>query len=88
MGVDDMMIVLSLPNCTDICPLQTLISATIDLIPQDSRSLCGWSTENLMEMEDLSGKKEFNSSNDNGLISSQSKSLIFILILFYVAFNF
>lgn len=88
MGVDDMMIALSLPNCTDICPLSTLINVTIDLIPQDSRSLCGWSTENLIETEDLSGKKEFNSSNDNGFISSQSKSLIFILILFYVAFNF
>lgn len=82
-----MMIVLSLPNCTDICPLQTLINATIDLIPQDSRSLCGWSTKNLIKTEDVSEKKEFNSSNYNGFISHQSKNLIFILILFYVAFN-
>lgn len=82
-----MMIGLSLPNCTDICPLQTLINATIDLIPQDSRSLCGWSTENLIKTKDLSEKTEFNSSNYNGFISYQSKNLIFILILFYVAFN-
>lgn len=82
-----MMIVLSLPNCTDICPLQTLINATVDLIPQDSRSLCGWSTKNLIKTKDLSEKKEFNSSNYNGFISQQSKNLIFILILFYVAFN-
>jgi len=85
MSIDDM-IGLSLPNCADICPLQTLLNATIDLIPQDSRSLCGWSM-NSMETEDLSEKKEFNSSNYNRFNSYQSKNLIFILILFYIAFN-
>ncbi|XP_071645846.1 venom acid phosphatase Acph-1 [Temnothorax longispinosus] len=84
MDIDDTMITLTLPNCTDICPLQTLINATINLIPQDSRSLCGWSTENLTKEKK---KEEFNSSNYNGFISYQSKILIFILILFYVAFN-
>lgn len=54
------------------------------MIPQDSRSLCGWSKE---KTGDLSEKKEFNSSSYNRFISYQSKNLIFILILFYVAFN-
>ncbi|XP_011706474.1 PREDICTED: venom acid phosphatase Acph-1-like [Wasmannia auropunctata] len=81
-GIDDTMIVLSLPNCTDICPLQTLINATIDLIPQDSRSLCGWFIKSLTE--DLSEKKEFNSSNHNGFVSYQSKTLIFISAFFTV----
>ncbi|XP_077254647.1 venom acid phosphatase Acph-1-like [Temnothorax americanus] len=84
MNIDDTTITLTLPNCTDICPLQTLINATINLIPQDSRSLCSWSTENLTEEKK---KEEFNSSTYNGFISYQSKILIFILILFYVAFN-
>ncbi|TGZ53473.1 Uncharacterized protein DBV15_05864, partial [Temnothorax longispinosus] len=66
MDIDDTMITLTLPNCTDICPLQTLINATINLIPQDSRSLCGWSTENLTKEKK---KEEFNSSNYNGFIS-------------------
>lgn len=78
-----MTIVLSLSNCTDICPLQTLMNATIDLIPRDSRSLCGWSTKNLTETEDLSGEKEFNSSNYNGSVSNRNRNLIFILILLF-----
>jgi len=83
--MDDAIIVLSLPNCTDICPLQTLINATLDLIPQDSRSLCGWSTENLMK--DPLEKKEFN-SNYNGSISYRSNGLIFILtLLFFTTFG-
>ncbi|XP_018403552.1 PREDICTED: venom acid phosphatase Acph-1-like [Cyphomyrmex costatus] len=67
-GIDDMIIVLSLPNCTEICPLNTLINATINLIPRNSQSLCGWFTENLTE--DLSGKMD--SSNCNEAISYQT----------------
>ncbi|XP_011864396.1 PREDICTED: venom acid phosphatase Acph-1-like isoform X2 [Vollenhovia emeryi] len=86
-SMDDTMILLQLPNCTDICPLQTLLNANINLLSQDSRSLCGWFTENLIKTEDPLGRKEFNSSNYNGFISYQYKISIFILILFYVAFN-
>ncbi|KAL0113391.1 hypothetical protein PUN28_012512 [Cardiocondyla obscurior] len=87
MGTDNMTIVLSLPNCTDICPLQTLINATIDVIPQNSRSLCGWSTENSMKTKVSSENKESNSSSYNGFVLYQSKNFIFILILLYIVFN-
>ncbi|XP_025987663.2 venom acid phosphatase Acph-1 [Solenopsis invicta] len=83
--IDDTIIVLSLPNCADICPLQTLINATIDLIPRDSRSLCGWSTENLIKTKDQLSEKEFNSSIYNKSVSNWNKNLIFIILSFSVA---
>ncbi|XP_012231964.1 venom acid phosphatase Acph-1-like isoform X2 [Linepithema humile] len=82
-GIDDKTISLSLPNCTEICPLQTLIDIAFVTIPQNPQSLCGWSVRNPAETEDqLNRSEESNSTNHN-----LSKNLIFILILLNLKFG-
>ncbi|CAL1677646.1 unnamed protein product [Lasius platythorax] len=85
-GIDGTMIPLTLPNCTEICPLQTLINVTFDLIPENPQSLCGWSVKNSTEMKDQSEEsREIDTLNYNGSSSCHSKELLFIFILLYFA---
>ncbi|XP_011644162.1 venom acid phosphatase Acph-1-like [Pogonomyrmex barbatus] len=81
--INEDVIVLSLPNCTKICPLQTLVNATFDLIPENSQSLCRWS-ESLSETKNSKETNESNSSY-NGSISYHNKNLIFVLMLLFFA---
>lgn len=78
-GTDGTTIPLTLPNCAEICPLQTLINAILIEIPQNPQSLCGWLVKNSAETEDQSDRS--GESNHNGSASYHSKNLIFVLIL-------
>ncbi|XP_014472118.1 PREDICTED: venom acid phosphatase Acph-1-like [Dinoponera quadriceps] len=84
-GVDETTIALSLPNCTEICPLQTLLDVVFELIPQNPRALCGWITENstpgAKDADPLSLQKN-NSSDSSGSANwCGSGGLIFNLTL-------
>ncbi|XP_072756171.1 venom acid phosphatase Acph-1 isoform X2 [Anoplolepis gracilipes] len=86
---DGATISLTLPNCTEICPLQTLINITFDLIPEDPQSLCGWPVKNFIEMEDqLEESKEIDITDCNGSVLYHSEKLLLIFIsLCFALFN-
>lgn len=83
-GIDDTMIPLTLPNCAEICPLQTLINVTFDLILENPQSLCGWSVKNFTDQ--LEESKKIDTSNHNGCASCHSKELLLFFILLNFAF--
>ncbi|XP_078033761.1 venom acid phosphatase Acph-1 [Augochlora pura] len=39
-GVDDDTIPLTIPNCTEICPLEKFINIVFDMIPENTKALC------------------------------------------------
>lgn len=78
-GIDGTMIPLTLPNCTKICPLQTLINVTFNFIPENPQSLCGWSVNNFTDQ--LEGSKKIDTSNHNGCASCHSEKLLLIFAL-------
>ncbi|XP_070165743.1 venom acid phosphatase Acph-1 isoform X2 [Polyergus mexicanus] len=88
-GIDGTTIPLTLSNCTEICPLQTLINIIFDWIPKNPQSLCGWSVKNSTEMEDqLEESKEIDTLNCNVSVSCHSeKLLLFFILLYFVSFN-
>lgn len=82
-GIDGTTIPLTLPNCTERCPLQTLINVTFDLIPENSLSLCGWPIKNFTKVEHQEETEEIDTSNQNGCASCYSKKSLLSFILFY-----
>ncbi|XP_019885210.2 venom acid phosphatase Acph-1 [Camponotus floridanus] len=83
-GIDSPTISLTLPNCTEICPLQTLINIAFDSIPENSLYLCGWPIKNLTKMEDQGENKETDNSNHSGSASYVSEKLVLSFILYYI----
>ncbi|XP_029165957.1 venom acid phosphatase Acph-1-like [Nylanderia fulva] len=77
-GIDGTIIPLILSNCTEICPLRTLINVTFDMIPENPQSLCGWPMEDQLEEN-----KKTDTSNYNGCASCHSKELLLIFTLLY-----
>ncbi|EZA53019.1 Venom acid phosphatase Acph-1 [Ooceraea biroi] len=69
---------LLLPNCTEICPLQSLVDIAFISMPENPQSLCGWPIKHSIEIED-----QFNSTHSNISASYHTKNLIVSLILLF-----
>ncbi|RLU24855.1 hypothetical protein DMN91_002945, partial [Ooceraea biroi] len=70
-GVGGITIPLLLPNCTEICPLQSLVDIAFISMPENPQSLCGWPIKHSIEIED-----QFNSTHSNISASYHTKNLI------------
>ncbi|XP_026824418.1 venom acid phosphatase Acph-1-like isoform X1 [Ooceraea biroi] len=77
-GVGGITIPLLLPNCTEICPLQSLVDIAFISMPENPQSLCGWPIKHSIEIED-----QFNSTHSNISASYHTKNLIVSLILLF-----
>ncbi|XP_032666443.1 venom acid phosphatase Acph-1-like [Odontomachus brunneus] len=84
-GIDETTISLSLPNCTETCPLQTLLDSVFESIPRKPHALCGWTVENSTEAEDATTLTPGKSSSRGGSALCNSERLIRNLMLLYLA---
>lgn len=84
-GIDETTITLSLPNCTETCPLQTLLDTVFELIPQNPHTLCGWTVENSTEAENATSLTPKELSGRGGSALYKNERLISNLILLYLA---
>ncbi|XP_043260530.1 venom acid phosphatase Acph-1-like isoform X1 [Colletes gigas] len=73
-GIEDDTIPLTLPNCTEICPLQIFLNSFYDVLPENAELLCNWKRTVLLDDVPLL---------DNALYSrSESHKLTSVIICF------
>ncbi|XP_076646054.1 venom acid phosphatase Acph-1 isoform X1 [Halictus rubicundus] len=75
-GVEGETIPLTIPGCTEICPLDRFINAVFDLLPENSAQLCHWRSVNISDEEILL----------NDVIYNRSESQKLYSVLFIVSF--
>lgn len=76
-GVDDnVTIPLTIPNCTEICPIKTFLYLVMDIIPHNAEQLCNWQKIDLSDTI-------LDNTIDNGS-GSFAKSIATLIILWAI----
>ncbi|XP_015434584.1 PREDICTED: venom acid phosphatase Acph-1-like [Dufourea novaeangliae] len=82
-GVEGNTIPLTIPNCTEICPLKTFLNTFFDLLPQNEQSLCHWRRIDFSDEELLLDNIIYNRSESHKL---NSITIIFLFILVFFTY--
>ncbi|XP_033322530.2 venom acid phosphatase Acph-1 [Megalopta genalis] len=81
-GVEGDIIPLTIPSCTDICPLDKFINIVFDVIPENSKLLCHWKNFNISEEETILFNVTYSRSESHQLCNV---ILIFVCVsIFFV----
>ncbi|KOC59081.1 Venom acid phosphatase Acph-1 [Habropoda laboriosa] len=80
-GVDGDTIPLKIPNCTEICPMNTFLRSVFDVLPQNAELLCNWKKIDWSDNNVILSNSIYSRSS-----SSTLDSIIFTLLLVITLF--
>ncbi|XP_017888893.1 venom acid phosphatase Acph-1-like [Ceratina calcarata] len=78
-GVYGTTIPLTIPNCTEICPIKTFLYSVMDVLPRNAEQLCNWQKINLSDTHTIMLDNIIH--NGSG---SLTKSVITLIILWVI----